>query len=631
MKIKNMLLFLIGLTAAVRVQAEPAGVYFDTASLLQIYHGSPCSVVVTTLPAALAVEMLYEGDTNAPTQSGYYEVVATVTEPGWTGASTNYLTIDRAPQTVQFSLPGASVATSSIPLTATSTSGQIPAFGVQSGPGYIAGQTLLFTNEGECVVAACVNGNENWRDACTIVTVQVSRALAEISLMFLTQDYDGNPIEPTVITEPDELTFDVTYDGAATPPVNAGSYTVIAQITDPQWAGAVTGQLEITKGAQTMEFTNPGICARTNTPELLAGTSAGLPAEFTVIEGPASLFTNNGAVYAAFSNTGRVSMAASHPGTANWLPAPSVTNTFLVFENPVYIEVDEDIAIYDGAPHPVSLILPDGSELTTNDVLVTYSGSITPPTNAGNYELAALITNPPSLHGGYIGEYTILRADDEVTFEPPEDVIATQRIGLAATALSQRPCLFYAEPEQIARLEDGSNLVFLAAGDAVVCAYVTDDGNWIATESWAWITAEKAGATVSLAQLFQPFDGTPRVVTAQADVPSVAITYNGTTNPPTAAGRYAVTGILDNPLYEGSATGTLIVLDRPEIIIAHSNGNIRLTWLAETGLYYSVQSAALNYTAWQDFPPHTNLTGSGPLSADIPATNAAGFRVVAFP
>ncbi|MDD4736409.1 MAG: MBG domain-containing protein [Kiritimatiellae bacterium] len=629
---KTILLFLACLAPIAHVQAEPAEVFFDTNSLTQLYNGSPCSVVVTTQPASLAVQILYEGDTNAPTEAGYYEVLATVIEPGWTGSNTDYLAIDRAPQNVQFILPETIVATSAIPLSASATSGQIPAFGVISGPGEILEKTLFFTNQGECVVAACVNGNENWRDACTAVTVQVRRAAAKISLLFLSQDYDGNPIEPLVLTEPDDLTLEVTYDGSATPPVNAGTYTVNAWISDPQWSGAVTGLLEIAKGTQLMDFTNPGICARTNTPELLAATTAELPAEFTVVEGPASLFTNNGTVYAAFSSTGQVAIAASHPGTVNRLPAPAVTNTFLVFENPTYIDVDDDIAIYDGAQHPISLILPEESGLTSNDVLVTYSGSVTPPTNAGNYNLVALITNPPTLHGGHIGEYTIIRADDEVTFTPPEEIVATQRIALVATTLSKRTCLYYAEPDNIAYIDDDTNLVFIASGDAMVCAFVNDDDNWIATDNWAWITAAKANATIRLANLFQPCDGTPRIVTAQTEVSTVDILYNGSSQPPSAAGRYTVTGILDNPLYQGGATGTLIVLERPEITLAGSTEPLQITWPAEPDLYYSVQLAAPNFTAWNDLPPLTNLTGNGSITVTLPTeASSANFRIIAYP
>ena len=614
-----------------RATSEFATVSFDPDSLARIYNGTPCAALVTTQPDGLAVDILYEGLTNAPIDAGYYEVIATVTEPGWIGGATNYLAIDRAPQTVLFGLPGTILATSTIPVSAVSSSGQIPTIGVISGPGVLQGNTLYFTNQGECVVAACVNGNENWRDACTLATVQVSRATAEITLYNLMQPYDGTPIEPLVETDPEFLSVEILYNGSTLAPVNVGSYTVDVRITDSQWYGETSELLTIVRGEQLITFQNPGICARTSTPELVAGTSAMLPADFAIVEGPASIQTNNNRHFVSFTQTGRVSIAASQPGTGNWLPAPTVTQTFLVFDNPTPVQVTNDLAVYDGSPHAVQLLFPDDSGLASNDMAVTYSGSIAPPVNAGSYDLVALITNPPSLQGGYIGTFTILKANDDIAFDAPADIIATQRVPLAATALSGRPCSFYAEPFRMARVENQSNLVFLAAGDALVCAYVNDDTNWNGTEEWVWVAAEKAGTTVNLVDLFQPYDGTPRIVSGYADVPSVDITYDGSPDPPVAPGRYAISGILAHPLYQGSATGTLIVIERPEISMASSNGTVQLTWPAETGLFYSVQSALSPLNAWNDLPPFTRLSGDGPLTVEIPAASTAHFRIVSSP
>jgi hypothetical protein len=633
MHLKTIMLLSVSLLVRF-AQAETAGVYFNTNTLLQIYDGTPRVVTATTDPAGLALEIRYEGDIHAPSEAGYYEVIATVTSPGWTGAATNYLAIDRAPQSIHFSLPGTAAATSTLPLAATSTSGQSPYFGVISGPGYLVSNTLYFTNQGACVVAACVNGDENWRDACAAVTVQVSRATATVILTDLTQPYNGDPIEADAVTNPDYLPIEITYDGSLEPPVNVGSYAVMASIDDPQWDGSATGTLTITKGEQVILFITPGICSLTETSELIAVTSSDLTPQFSLIEGPAILTENSGQYDATYTATGRVSIVASQPGNANWLAATPVTNTFFVYENPVQITVEDNLATYDGSNHAARLIIPDGSSLTSNDMSVTYSGSIIPPRDAGTYDIVVLITNPPSINGGFIGYLTILQADDEITdFDPPKTIIATQQLSFAAATRSGRPCAYYAYPDDIATIEDETNLVFASAGDVLVYAYVEESTNWTDAELSTWITATKAQAAINLTNLFQPFDGTPRVVTAQAEVPTVTITYSGTTNPPTAAGRYPVVGLLDNPLFAGSVTGTLIVLDRPDVTIVRSGSMLTITWHAEPGLFYSVQNAALNYASWNDLPPYTNLTGEGTLAAEISMTNtvAAGFRVVAFP
>ncbi len=64
---------------------------------------------------------------------------------------------------------------------------------------------------------------------------------------------------------------------------------------------------------------------------------------------------------------------------------------------------------------------------------------------------------------------------------------------------------------------------------------------------------------VSLAQLRQTYDGTPRaveVITSPSGVP-VTVTYDGETTPPKLPGKYAVVATVDGDAYAGSATGVL--------------------------------------------------------------------------
>lgn len=75
----------------------------------------------------------------------------------------------------------------------------------------------------------------------------------------------------------------------------------------------------------------------------------------------------------------------------------------------------------------------------------------------------------------------------------------------------------------------------------------------------------KALATVTLFDLWQTYNGAARPVsftTAPADL-KVDITYNGMDSPPTNAGSYAVTGTVQEVLYEGSAADLLAVAPAP--------------------------------------------------------------------
>ena len=61
--------------------------------LSQRYDGLPKPVTVTTEPAGLDVSVTYNGSTQPPVYPGVYDVVATVTEPGYVGAATAQLEI----------------------------------------------------------------------------------------------------------------------------------------------------------------------------------------------------------------------------------------------------------------------------------------------------------------------------------------------------------------------------------------------------------------------------------------------------------------------------------------------------------------------------------------------------------
>ena len=77
-----------------------------------------------------------------------------------------------------------------------------------------------------------------------------------------------------------------------------------------------------------------------------------------------------------------------------------------------------------------------------------------------------------------------------------------------------------------------------------------------------------APATVALGGLQQTYDGTPRVATATTDPAglAVAITYDGSAQAPTAIGAYTVVATVRDLLYQGAATGVLVVAKAPATV-----------------------------------------------------------------
>ena len=96
-----------------------------------------------------------------------------------------------------------------------------------------------------------------WRNPANVLGGWVPNlGTANISLTGLNQTYTGQPISVSVITDPPGLATRVTYTGSETPPVNAGTYEVVATITEPGYSGSTTGTLVIAKAQATVTLGN---------------------------------------------------------------------------------------------------------------------------------------------------------------------------------------------------------------------------------------------------------------------------------------------------------------------------------------------------------------------------------------
>ena len=80
--------------------AAPAVVALNSNTLNQVYNGLPRIVTAGATPAGLALTITYNGSTNPPTKAGNYGVVATVSDPNYTGLAFGTLTVAAAPLTV---------------------------------------------------------------------------------------------------------------------------------------------------------------------------------------------------------------------------------------------------------------------------------------------------------------------------------------------------------------------------------------------------------------------------------------------------------------------------------------------------------------------------------------------------
>jgi pectin methylesterase-like acyl-CoA thioesterase len=99
------------------------------------------------------------------------------------------------------------------------------------------------TAAGTYTVVATVN-DSNYQGSAT-GTLTIAKAPATVTLSNLTQTFDGTPKAATVTTNPAGLSYAATYNGSAAVPSAVGNYAVIVNITDPNYTGTASGNLNI--------------------------------------------------------------------------------------------------------------------------------------------------------------------------------------------------------------------------------------------------------------------------------------------------------------------------------------------------------------------------------------------------
>ena len=183
---------------------------------------------------------------------------------GSVGASS--LTVDKAPQTITFDVSALTkkFGDPSFTVTATASSGLAVTFASTTASvctATAAGQVTILT-AGACTLTASQAGNTNFLAAADVPsTITIGKATATLALdpASLHATFDGTAHAVVVTTTPAGLTaVTVKYDGGTTAPTDAGSYAVIASLTNANYdAQDASGSLVIDKVTPTITWANP--------------------------------------------------------------------------------------------------------------------------------------------------------------------------------------------------------------------------------------------------------------------------------------------------------------------------------------------------------------------------------------
>jgi uncharacterized repeat protein (TIGR02543 family) len=209
-----------------------------------VYDGFAKEATVETDPDELLYTVTYDGEVDLPVDAGTYEVVVTIVDNNYQGIATDYLVIDKAEADIyitdlEYVYDGfakeATVETDPDGLLYTVT---------------YDGEVDLPVDAGTYeVVVTIVDDNYEGTASADLV---ISPAPVLVTISNLSQTYDALHKAVTVTTDPIGMSVIITYNGSEIEPVEAGSYTVVATIEDPNYVGEDTQTLVIAQAPLTL-------------------------------------------------------------------------------------------------------------------------------------------------------------------------------------------------------------------------------------------------------------------------------------------------------------------------------------------------------------------------------------------
>jgi uncharacterized repeat protein (TIGR01451 family) len=527
-----------------------ATIVLDAPTLTATWDGAPHAATATTTPGGIAYAVTYEGDgatvypqsATAPNAAGQYHVVATTTDANYAPVS--------ASGTLVIASAGAGIALDAGTLTATwdGNPHAVTATTTPTGLAYTVTYDGLLDPPSAVgsysVVATIDDANHNAAPAIGTLVISAASTAIVLDAPTLTASYDGQPHVVTATTTPSGLAYAVTYDGSATPPVNAGSYAIVATVTVAGHSGSASGTLTIAKATGVVSFSATN-ATFDGTPHAIGALISQEPGN-----GTACTLTATGDYPRV--NAGSTTIDADCDGT-NY--TASASTTLLLSPRPVTIGLSGLGSFpYDGGAHAASAAVAGTVAGSPADVVVTYTpGGASAPIAVGSYEVVAVLDAASTNYTAPAanGTITIGTANASVTLGNLAQVYdGTPRLATASTTPAGLALgLSY----------DGSATAPTEAGTYTVVATITEPG--YSGSASGTLVVSKASATVLLADLAATYDGNPHAASATTTPGGLAIslTYDGGAAAPTNAGSYAVVATVTDPNHTGSASGTLTI------------------------------------------------------------------------
>lgn len=203
--------------------------------------------------------------------------------------------------------------------------------------GFVNGDTLATAVTGQAALTTTASANSpvgsypiaatvgslaapNYNFTFASGSLTILPANVSIAITNLAHTYDGTAKQASTSATP-SVPIRIGYPNG--PAINAGSYTVTADVTDANYSGSALATLTIARAAQTITLSAPAT-ATLGTASVSATASSGLPVTLAV-SGPATLAGSQ----LTFSAPGTATVTATQAGNGNYLAATATaTITF---------------------------------------------------------------------------------------------------------------------------------------------------------------------------------------------------------------------------------------------------------------------------------------------------------------
>ena len=257
-----------------------------------------------------------------------------------------------------------------------------------------AGSYVAPSNAGSYAVVATVV--EAGYSGGATGTLTIAKAAAGVTLTNLVQTYDGTARPAAAVCVP-AVSYALTYDGSPAAPTNAGSYTVLAAVTDANYQGGATGTLVVAKAEADVSFDT--LTAYYDGTGQAAAVST-VPADLAV-----ALTYDGSAVPPAAVGSYVVAATVDEVNYQG-----GATDVFTVAKGTAAVTLSGLAQTYDGTAKSAGAT----TEPVGLSVSLTYDGAAVAPANAGSYAVAATVADA-NYAGAATGTLTIAKATATVS------------------------------------------------------------------------------------------------------------------------------------------------------------------------------------------------------------------------